>query len=72
MSKVVEMSEHLKKGDLRDQANFTFRLFLIVDAHVYETMEWLRGSLEAPSLGDVVRQAVRAYALNRAEVRSVE
>lgn len=48
-------------------ANFSFRLFLIVDVKTFALIEWLRESLEAPSYGDVVRQAVRAFAIILAE-----
>lgn len=78
MSNVVRMSN--AKDDKRgpnsfdgvtdtetSRANFSYRLFLIVDVAAFAMIEWLRESLEAHSYGDVVRQAVRAFALRFAE-----
>ena len=53
-------------------ANFSYRLYLIVDVAVYEMIVWLKTTLESPSLGDVIRQAVRAYALAFAKDGRVE
>ena len=52
------------------RANFSYRLFLIVDLATFAMIGWLRESLEAHSYGDVVRQAVRAFALRFVENKS--
>lgn len=55
-----------------DNTNFSYRLFLIVDLAVYNWIVTLKDVLESPSFGDVVRQAVRAYAIALAETDKVE
>ena len=45
------------------RSNFSYRLFIIVDNPTFTMIEWLRESLEAPSYGDIVRQAVRALSI---------
>lgn len=74
MGKVVNMSGTKKAargpnpsggagGNDTSRANFSYRLFLVVDLATFAMIEWLRESLEAHSYGDVVRQAVRAFAI---------
>ena len=53
-------------------ANFTCRLLIVMDVSVYNLIEHLKEALEAPSIGDVVRQAVRLYALKYAKDGHVE
>ena len=78
MGKVVKLSDakDTERGpnspggvgsDDKSRANFSYRLFLIVDIATFMMIEWLRKSLEAPSYGDVVRQAVRAFAIRFVE-----
>lgn len=80
MGKVVNMSSTKKTArgpnssdgaNDTSRANFSYRLFLIVDLPTFAMIEWLRESLEAHSYGDVVRQAVRAFALRFAENETV-
>jgi len=52
-------------------ANFTDRLLIVMDNLIYALIEELKDKLEAPSIGDVVRQAVRAYAIELAGEGSV-
>ncbi|MEP2705018.1 MAG: hypothetical protein ABJQ71_13625 [Roseibium sp.] len=79
MSKVIDMadtsaakrrpkpSRGSENAQADHNANFAYRLFLVVDLAVYDLIVWLKDVLEAPSFGDVVRQAVRAYAIELAK-----
>ena len=46
--------------------NFAARLLIVMDVLIYSLIEQLKEVLEAPSIGEVVRQAVRAYAIELA------
>lgn len=53
-------------------AIFADRLLIIMDVLIYGLIEQLKDVLEAPSIGEVVRQAVRAYAIELASKGSVD
>ena len=53
-------------------ANFADRLLIVMDTLIYELIVVLKEKLEAPSIGEVVRQAVRAYAIELASNGSVD
>lgn len=75
MGKVVKLSDakDTERGpnspsgvDTNDKspANFSYRLFLIVNLPTFTMIDGLRNCLEAPSYGDVIRQAVRTFAIH--------
>lgn len=61
-----------KNSNQAKSANFTDRLLIVMDTLIYALIEVLKDKLEAPSIGDVVRQAVRAYAIKLASTGSVD
>lgn len=60
---MVSTNSRINRSGKKTEAGFAFRLLLVVDNSVYDLIERLKIVLEAPSIGDVIRQAVRCYAL---------